>query len=190
MSRNNSVYGLGSVLSELLRGMDFETKIKEHTCLAAWDEVVGERVANSAQPDFIRDGLMFVTTKSPVWANELNLYKREMISKINAKVGSTILKDIVFKSGRMSHRRAKEINIRPDTVDLEGIKLTDEEIEKIETISSAAGIEVSGSMKEMLITAARLEKWKKSKGWKSCSRCGSLHGSSSDLCPVCAIQPK
>lgn len=187
--RDGYVHNLASVLSGLLKGMDLDTKLKEHSCIVAWDEVVGDRVANAAQPDFVRDGLMFVTAKSPVWANELNLYKRDIIQKINAEVGSVVIRDIIFKAGRTLHRRVKATS-KQDNFDLEGIRLSDDELERIGTVVHAAGDEASESMRTLLITAARLEKWKKAKGWTACRKCGALHGDYTDLCPVCSIKPK
>lgn len=187
MNRRNQSNGMGGLISHVLRTFELESRLKEQTCIMVWDEVVGEQVAKAAQPELIRDGRMFVITKSPVWANELSLYKKDMIARLNQKVGENVLKDIVFKAGRVSRKKHSSKQNQQTTPDLEGFKLSDEELSRIESTVSAAG-EVSESMRNLMITACKIEKWKRSQGWTPCERCGVLRKSSSGLCPVCEME--
>ncbi len=177
---------LGSLVMGALRGLDLDARVKEYTLLQLWDEVVGEQVAGAAQPEFIREGRMFVVTKSPVWSNELMLYKPDMIARLNKKMGGSVLKDIIFKAGRMPERR-KKASEKPIGPIIDDIKLTDEELSNIEVTASAAGGEASDGLKKLLATSLRLEKAKKSAGWTPCKKCGVLQKSASGTCPVCAL---
>ena len=179
--------GLGSLLTDSLRALDLETRVKEQTCLLVWDEVVGEQVAAAAQPEFVKDGQLFVTTKSPVWANELTFYKSDMIARLNRRVGGSVLKDIIFKSGRFPKRRPSASAKPSDEPGLEGIQLTDRELEEVETAARSAGKGASEAVRSLLVTALRLEKWKRSRGWTPCKRCGALQDTVSGLCPPCRL---
>jgi len=181
-------YGLASLISGSLRSLDLERRVREQSCLLVWDEVVGEQVAGAAQPDFVKDGRLFVTTKSSVWANELTFYKSDIIARLNRRVGGPVLKEIVFKAGRIRKKQAAagppRRTVEPN---LEGIRLTQEELDKVEAAARAAGEEAAGVLRSLMATALRLEKWKRAQGWTPCKRCGSLQNAASGICPPCQI---
>ena len=178
--------GVGSLLSKLLRGLEIEAKVKEQMCALVWDEVVGERVASAAQPEFVRDGVMFVATKSPVWANELGFMKQEMIKKLNRRAGGDALKDIVFRSGRFPRKAAKPVTGEEPERSLEGIRLSQRELESVDAAAAESG-EARDDVRKLLTTALRLEKWKQESGWMPCARCGALQNSADGVCPICKV---
>ena len=183
--RGKPPFGVGSLISEMLRGMDMETRVKEQTCLLVWDDVVGEWIASAAQPEFIKDGKLFVVTKSSVHASDLTFYKKEIIEKLNRRAGGTVVKEIVFKSGRFPAKTETASQTIPKP-DLEGIQLTESELEQVETMAIQAG-EGAEDMSRLLITALRLEKWKQANGWTPCRECGVLQNSEDGVCPVCRL---
>lgn len=178
--------GLASLLSESLRAMNLDMRVREQTVLLVWDEVVGEQVAGAAQPEFVRDGQLFVTTKSSVWANELGFYKTDMINRLNKRVGGPVVKDIVFKVGRVRPRERREVE--PEERGLEGITLTEDELEKVEAALSGAGEGAADVLRGSLLALLRLEKWKQAHGWTPCRKCGALQNTASGVCPVCQIE--
>ena len=186
MKINNGLENLAYLLSMSLRNLDFENRIKEQSCIMFWDEVVGEKVAGAAQPEFVRDGKLFVTAKSSVWANELTFYKTDIIERLNKRVGGWILNDIVFKSGRIKRRKPLSVENPSKNVNLEGIELTKAELDKVDT-AVAAACEAGDSLKNLMMTSIRLEKWKESQGWTPCKRCGSLQNTDKGICPPCQL---
>jgi predicted nucleic acid-binding Zn ribbon protein len=187
MRQGAGPYKLGGMVSNLLKGLHLETKAKEQTCILAWDEVVGEHVAKVTQPDFVRDGVMFVVIKNSVWANELQFLKKDLISKLNGHAGSVVIKEIIFKVGRVSKGSLPKSEESGDKPDLRGIELTDEEKESVEEATRSTNPEMRDSMRKLLTTYARLEKWKLSQGWVPCTKCGALTRESGDVCPVCRM---
>ncbi len=185
-------YNLGGLIAGSLKTLDLERRIKEQTCLLVWDEVVGEQVAAAAQPEFVRDGRLFaVVAKSPVWANELGFYKSEMIEQLNRRVGGRVLKDIVFRVGRPARARSQDSGPEPvETPGPEGIPLTDAELQEIEAVASQAAPELADHVRHVLESAARVEKWKRSRGWTPCKRCGVLQDSPCGECPPCRMRGK
>ena len=187
MNEYNKPQGMGSLLSGVLKKLNLDSRVREQTCLLVWEEVVGEQVSSNARPDFIRDGIMFVVTKSPVWANELTFYKSDMIARLNSKVGGNVLTDIIFKSGRFPAKRTKTLAEQPEAPDLEGIQLTDLELETVEAEARSAGEEASPVVAKLLETALKLDKWKIAHGWTPCKSCGALQNEESCVCPVCKL---
>jgi len=185
------LHGLRDLIGGSLKALDLEVRVKEQACLLVWDEVVGEQVSGAAQPEFVKDGRLFVVTKSAVWANELTFYKSDMISRLNKRVGAKVLKDIVFKIGRVTRtRRAGSRTRATESLDLEGIQLTDAELQEVDAAASEAAPEMADRVRSLLETAVRVDKWKRSRGWSSCKRCGALQDSPAGMCPPCRIEGK
>lgn len=185
--RGKPPFGVGGLISEMLKGLDMQTRVKEQTCLLVWDDVVGEQVASAAQPEFIRDGKLFVVAKSPVWANELTFYKQGIMEKLNRRAGGTVVKEIIFKSGRFPSKKRESPGQPAARPDLEGIQLSESELEQVEAMAVQAG-EGAEDVKRLLTTALRLEKWKQSSGWTPCRECGVLQNSGGGICPVCTLE--
>ena len=62
-----------------------------------WASVVGEQVARVTTPQRLEKGVLFVGVATSPWRNELVLRKREIIQKLNAAAGTTVVHDIRFR---------------------------------------------------------------------------------------------
>jgi predicted nucleic acid-binding Zn ribbon protein len=67
--------------------------------LAAWKEAVGERVSQHTEAIKIRNQVLYVSTSSPAWAQELTFLKEELIKKFNIRTGKENIRDIKFSAG-------------------------------------------------------------------------------------------
>jgi len=183
-------YGLGDLVGDSLLAMGLEQKVREQSSLLVWDEVVGERIAGAAQPTFARDGILFVTAKSAVWSNELTFRKQDIIERLNRRVGTRAVRDIIFKVGTVKPaRESRRVEAEEGQAGLEGIPLSDEELEQVDAVARVAGdSELSESVRSLMSSALRLEKWKRARGWTPCTKCGALQQDTSALCPMCRTQ--
>ncbi|MDI6731443.1 MAG: DUF721 domain-containing protein [Candidatus Margulisbacteria bacterium] len=88
-------------LSEILKEQESGVgrTIKLCKILSAWKEVVGEKIGSHTEAVKISHGMLFVSTSSPVWAQELSFLKDELMGKLNLVAGSQIIKDIRFRCG-------------------------------------------------------------------------------------------
>lgn len=188
MRQGSPPYDLRSLLGGSLKALDLQKRVREETCLLYWDEVVGEQVAGAAQPDFVRDGKVFVTVKNSVWANELTFLKADIVSRLNDRIGSRVIKDLIFKAGRMRARPSPAGEKASEAPDLAGIELTEAELASVDDAVKAAGDPVGEPFRRLLTTAIRLDKWKASQGWKPCRRCGALQNSETGICPTCELE--
>jgi len=57
-----------------------------------WDRLVGEEVAEHAQPVSLKDGELTVRASSTAWATQLRLLQGQLIAKIAAQVGHGVVK--------------------------------------------------------------------------------------------------
>ncbi|MDH7482176.1 MAG: DUF721 domain-containing protein [Armatimonadota bacterium] len=189
MRRKAPPYTLADLVGSSLSALGLEQKIREQTAIILWNDTVGEQVAGAAQPEFVRNGILFVVVKNAVWANELGFYKRDIISRINKQLGKPVIKDIVFRVGSLPSTKGSKVSSRAKCEDIEGISLSDGEIEQVEAIARTVNDpQLFDSLRGLLITVLRQEKWKKENGWKPCSKCGALHNGQCSVCPVCQLK--
>lgn len=88
-------------LSEILSGMEAEVGRTIKTCklLSLWNRVVGERVGKQTEANKIKNRVLYVSTKTAAWAQELSFLKKEIIEKFNEEAGEEAIRDIRFRSG-------------------------------------------------------------------------------------------
>jgi predicted nucleic acid-binding Zn ribbon protein len=87
----------GIVISELFNHLGIGGTVQQFDVLNVWASVVGEQVAKVTTAQRIEKGVLTVGVATAPWRNELVLRKREIIQKLNAAVGSTVVLDIRFR---------------------------------------------------------------------------------------------
>ena len=66
-----------------------------------WNQIVGASVSQNAQPTAFKGKLLLVEVNSSVWMQQLQFLKEDIIGKINATIGETVVEDIKFKIGTL-----------------------------------------------------------------------------------------
>jgi predicted nucleic acid-binding Zn ribbon protein len=64
-----------------------------------WRDAVGDTIGAEAEPVSEREGVVTVACRSSVWANELELLGPELLDKVNAALGSTVVTQLRFAAG-------------------------------------------------------------------------------------------
>ncbi|MQA60526.1 MAG: DUF721 domain-containing protein [Actinophytocola sp.] len=85
---------LGKVASSLVRKQGWDTKLTSGKVFGEWARLVGEELAEHAQPVALHDGELTVRATSTAWATQLRLLQGQLIAKIAAGVGSGVVKRI------------------------------------------------------------------------------------------------
>ena len=80
----------------MLRKFGIDNAIAQNKALNLWNEIVGDTVAKNTEPDRVEHGVMIVKVSSPTWRQELYFQKKEIIQKINNKIGKNVIRDIRF----------------------------------------------------------------------------------------------
>ena len=73
-----------------------EKALKQESAVFLWGEVVGKRISSVTTAEKVDKGVLTVKTESPTWRQELHMQKKEIIDKINNKIGSKTIKEIRF----------------------------------------------------------------------------------------------
>jgi len=80
----------------MLRKFGIDNAIAQNNALNIWNEIVGNTVAKNTEPDRVEHGVIIVKVSSPTWRQELYFQKKEIIQKINNKIGKNVIRDIRF----------------------------------------------------------------------------------------------
>ena len=87
---------LKSAIKKAVRKAGVEKAIKQESAVFLWERVVGQTISNVTKAEKVDKGVLTVKTQSPTWRQELHMQKKEIIDKINNKIGSKAIKEIRF----------------------------------------------------------------------------------------------
>ena len=90
---------VGSILKRSLRDMSLEGKLKAHEVWNVWDGVVGEHVSRHAQPERMRNKILFVRVSTSPWMQQLSYMGEGIVESLNKRLGAPIVEEIRFKLG-------------------------------------------------------------------------------------------
>ena len=85
---------LKKVLKKTLKITGVKKRLKENSTHLIWREVVGEKISQNVETKEIKNGVLYLEAKTPVWRTEIHLIKNNIISKLNKKLKNNIIKDL------------------------------------------------------------------------------------------------
>jgi predicted nucleic acid-binding Zn ribbon protein len=98
---NERASKVADVLADVLKRVDPEQQMRVYGIWKFWADEVGELIARRAQPSHFRNGILFVTVATQSWMQELQFMKASICEKLNARLGSALVRDIFFVSGKI-----------------------------------------------------------------------------------------
>ncbi len=98
MAYPRSLFGL---MGESVVGTPLGDRLRETEIWRIWPDVVGAPVAGRAQPLRIINGTLTVAVSSAPWMQELRFMTTMMKEKLNERLGSEVVREIVLKTGRV-----------------------------------------------------------------------------------------
>ncbi|MBK1784561.1 DUF721 domain-containing protein [Prauserella sp. ASG 168] len=83
---------LGRLASRMATQLGWTDQLTNGRVFGQWTRLVGEEVAEHAQPVALKDGELTVRASSTAWATQLRLLQRQLLAKIAAGVGHGVVK--------------------------------------------------------------------------------------------------
>lgn len=83
---------LGRLMSRLASERGWSEKLTDSRVFGQWATLVGEEVAEHAQPVALKDGELTVRATSTAWATQLRLLQGQLLTRIAASVGHGVVK--------------------------------------------------------------------------------------------------
>ena len=85
-----------SILAGVLEKHGVRETVGRVTLLEGWDEIVGEKLAGVTNPRGVDDTTLIIEVRSSAWMMELNMMKREFLSRVNEHMADLPVERIVF----------------------------------------------------------------------------------------------
>ncbi len=144
-----------SILESTLKTLEIDVPLKTYSIVGAWNEIVGESVAEHCQPRSIRNQILFIDVDHPTWMQQLQFLKPTLREQVNAFLGGPLIQDIRFKLGKVSPPPLAP----PKSFLTEDEPLDPGTLDRIENLLQDIDDEgVQKRLREVLIKGARLER--------------------------------
>lgn len=92
---------VNAVLDRVLNSLNLGIKVKQYRIWHVWNSVVGDGIARHAQPQQIRAMVLWVTVSSSAWMQQLEFMKRQIVDRLNERIGEQVINDIRFRIGEV-----------------------------------------------------------------------------------------
>lgn len=170
-------------------------RVRESLAFPYWAQVVGPQAAAATEPESIRDGVLFVRTKSSVWSHELTFLKSHILAELNRRIGRPAIKEIIFRAQGLS-KLAAEPPIAPAGSAPTGdelaavVLLPDEQAaldRELARLASLPDEKLRASLARRVVRDRKLRRWRLDHGWRPCARCQAPHDTEGGLCPICRL---
>lgn len=145
------------LLEGILRDKGMEGKLREFRTWLVWDQAVGPQIARNARPLRIRDGVLEVRVAHPVWMQQLQLMKPQLLKKLNERLEGARIRDLYFRRGKITEQPPAA---PPSPAEkLRQIELSDEERLQIEkSVQSLNDPELRRHLRELYTRQRKLDK--------------------------------
>lgn len=90
------------ILERVLSSLNLGIKVKQYRIWEVWNSIVGEAIARQAQPHQIRAMVLWVTVSNSTWMQQLEFMKRQIVERINQRIGDRVISDIRFRIGEIT----------------------------------------------------------------------------------------
>ncbi|MEN6371295.1 MAG: DUF721 domain-containing protein [Armatimonadota bacterium] len=130
---------LGDLVKSGIERVGLKGAVQEKAALDLWADVVGEKTASVTRAERVIDGVVYVSCRDSMWAQELHFLRPVIIKKLNEKLGANIIKEIRLSGRGFKKNKDSEEEKGFSKKRSEEPSLTENELERIK--QAAEGIE-------------------------------------------------
>lgn len=105
MTRKGGIRRAGDVLSSIIESLRLGPGIAGWKAVSAWEEIAGPEYAGHTKAIRFESGRLVVEVESSAWMARLGMDKPVLLERIEKKVGSGIVRDVMLV---MAGRAARE----------------------------------------------------------------------------------
>lgn len=87
---------VSNILENLVKDREWDSGLAEGNLYATWPKIVGEDVAQHAEPISLVDGQLLVKCSSTAWATQLHLAHNEILATIRASAPGALVESLRF----------------------------------------------------------------------------------------------
>lgn len=97
--KKDSMTSLKDILDVIMSGAKLPFNPADSEIWSIWEEVVGQTIAEHAQPSNIKGKKLRVHVSEPIWLQELEFVAETIKGKLNKKLGRNAVEKIIFRLG-------------------------------------------------------------------------------------------
>lgn len=87
---------ISGVLNELISDRDWDSGLAEGNLFVHWKKIVGEEIAQHAQPISILDNVLTIQSSSTAWATQLNLIAADLLATIQKDAAGVLIQQLAI----------------------------------------------------------------------------------------------
>lgn len=95
---------VGDIVGKVLGDLGLDGVARAHQIGAIWEEAVGPRVAVHCRPIGLRGEVLELEVDSPVWSQQLQLRKPELLAALERALGAGAPRELRFQVGYARRR--------------------------------------------------------------------------------------
>lgn len=95
---NNRLESIDGIIEHIFSEGKFGGSARIAELWSQWKEIVGEDVAEHCFPEKLNDGKLYIKVDSPIWCQQLDLLKEELIEKLDSKFKNFEIEKLIFRS--------------------------------------------------------------------------------------------
>ena len=84
-------------IQNFLKRSGLNSGVEQQKALKIWGKTVGNKISKNTEPMSVKNGILVIKTTNPVWKQELQIQKTEIIKRLNNRLKKNIIKEIRFK---------------------------------------------------------------------------------------------
>ena len=177
------------VLPLTLKKMGLKRQIAIHSVIMHWKDIVGSDVALQSQPTTVKNNILFVAVKTPVWGHHLSMMKEQILAKVHAYLEEKLLDDIKFYAGNFQNFTNLVEEEENFAERIRKTTLSSAQCMEVKTIAHAVtdGVLRNRLQRVMLKDKRRKELLHKD-GWRPCKLCAALCSPDEEFCTTCSLE--
>lgn len=152
---------VGTLLKQVFGDKGMNDRLSRYQAWLIWDKVVGEQIANRARPLRFRQGVLEVQVDHPVWMQQLQMLKPQILAKLNNLLPDADITDIYLRKAPMPTAR-KQAPPEPEPAKWQQAQLTEAELQQIDKqLEPINDMELRDEMRRLFTLQKRLDKGRK-----------------------------
>lgn len=149
---------VGPLLKQVLGERGMEERLSRYQAWLVWDKLVGEQIARRARPLRFRQGVLEVQVDHPVWMQQLQMLKPQILAKLHQQLPDADITDIYLRKAP-NPTGPKQPPAKPEPPKWQQAQLTEEEQQQIDRqLETIDNQELRDEMRRLYCLQKRLNK--------------------------------
>ncbi len=98
MKKRKDIKPISGILDTLRSELRVDENIELHASVRDWESIVGPRLSAHTKPLHIKNRILFVNAEGAVWQQEILFAKRQIIMRVNDRLGRNHVREVRFSN--------------------------------------------------------------------------------------------